>query len=467
MKRETMEYNYDWNLWTILECASKTNEGFCKEYHNLLKYVPHYGPVLEAFMRFGQPGDIFLKLMAGYMKMCVTSKENGKFTALTSFCMAPPILYAFDIVPMCLEVWTVLGTIVLRRGTTEFLDYCCEVGFTETSCSAQRGALGAYLAGLCTQPDFIVFDSPGICDTNANSFAFASAFLDKPMFQLNSPPTLSDERATKYHRRDFRNLITFLEKQTGKKLDFARLKEIVGEIKRQDEIACELFDLASLVPSPLPGMYDLMLYGGKFMMGGTREYTLLLESMLQTAKGIADKNLSGTLSGREKARALFCYIDHYTTNARFWYWIDEHDISMLGSMLFTFWQKDVVYAKEKQDQTYDIDDSSDEAIIDSLADQVSRMPMVKQIRGPYDAPGMMLDDTLGAARVLNVDFIVYVGTMGCRNTWGVIKCIARDLEKAGYPTLVLYADGFDDRVQSWESITDKLNEFISLRRIGA
>jgi hypothetical protein len=53
----------------------------------------------------------------------------------------------------------------LKRGTAEFRDYCSELGFTETSCSSQRGSLGAYLCGLATSLDFVVYDSPGICDT--------------------------------------------------------------------------------------------------------------------------------------------------------------------------------------------------------------------------------------------------------------------------------------------------------------
>jgi benzoyl-CoA reductase/2-hydroxyglutaryl-CoA dehydratase subunit BcrC/BadD/HgdB len=36
------------------------------------------------------------------------------------------------------------------------------------------------------------------------------------LFQLNFPPTLTDERATDYHRKDFKALISFLEEQTGK-----------------------------------------------------------------------------------------------------------------------------------------------------------------------------------------------------------------------------------------------------------
>jgi len=465
MKKETREYKFDWNIWTILENASKTADGFSKEYETLLTYVPHFRNVLDAFVRQGEPGILFLKLLARYTRDCVRAHDEGRKTAGVTFCFATPILYAFNIQPVALEPWSVLGTVVLKRGTAEFLDYCCELGFTETSCSSQRGSLGAYLAGQATGLDFVIYDSPGICDTNANSFSFAAAYLDIPFYQLNYPYTLTDERATEYHRADFRGLISFLEKQTGNKMDMAKLHAVMRESKRQDELTCELMDLQRIRPCPMPPIYELMLYGGRFMMNGTQEYTQLLESMVAHTKKRAAAGLAGTTSGKERARGLFCYIDHYTTDARLWNFLDRLEISHMGSILFNFWQKDSVHAVGREDEGYRLQDGSLDEIIDSLAEQMSRMPMVKQIRGPYDAPGMWLDDTLNAVNIMKPDFVVYMGTMGCRNTWGMVKPFVRDLERRGIPALYLYADSFDDRVQSWETVADKISEFLTLRGI--
>jgi hypothetical protein len=62
------------------------------------------------------------------------------------------------------------------------------------------------LSGLGVKPDFIICDSPGVCDTNANSFAFASAYKDLPFYQLNYPSTLKEDRSAKYHRDDYRGI---------------------------------------------------------------------------------------------------------------------------------------------------------------------------------------------------------------------------------------------------------------------
>jgi hypothetical protein len=465
MKKESMEYNYDWNLWTIILNAGRSADGTLKEYEALLEHVPHFRDILDIIIKEGEPGIKLLKLLEEYLHLLTTARERGKKVAMTTFCMATPILHAFDVVPLTLEPLSVLGTLVLKRGTAEFLDYCCELGFTETSCSAQRGALGAYLAGMGVSSDFIVCDTPGICDTNANSFAFASAWLDLPFYQLNHPPEIAGDRSAQYHRRDFHEMIAFIEEQTGAKLDMDRLRSVINEVRLQDELSCELFDLLTLKPSPVPNIYDLFLYGGKFMMGGTPLFTDLLKSMLKKSRDNADKGIAGTRSGREKARALCCYIDHYTTDARLWEFFDDHEISHLGSLLFTFWQNGIAYARGREQEGYGVSDMDLDAMIDTLADQNSRMPMVKQIRGPYDAPHMWLDDTIGISRIVRPDFIIYMGTMGCRNTWSNVKLIQRDIERYGIPTLVLYSDSFDDRVASWEAVRERLSEFIHLRRI--
>ena len=64
------------------------------------------------------------------------------------------------------------------------------------------------------------------------------------------------------------------------------------------------------------------------------------------------------------------------------------------------------------EEGYAIDTTDLDTLIDSIADLNSRMPMIKSIRGPYDAPHMWLQDTLALAKMHKADFIVYNGTPG-------------------------------------------------------
>ncbi len=312
-----------------------------------------------------------------------------------------------------------------------------------------------------------VTDTPGVCDTNANSFAFASAYLNKPFFQLDMPPDLTGERSNEYHREDFKALIRFLEAQTGKKLDPERLRENLRELARQDEIIAELEDLARMVPNPLPISYNLMVYASRFLFAGMPECTGVLESMLKIARENAAKNISGLSGGVEKLRAFFCYIDHYAQNMQLWQMLDGNGICYQGNILSHFWSHNAPHVAQyhKEEAAYNIDMTDMDSLIDSVGMINSRMPMIKSIRGPYDAPNMWLEDTLGLAKMYGADLIVYNGTPGCRNTWGMVKLLARDTEKAGFPTYIMYADAFDARVQSWEATEERFMEFLKVRRL--
>ncbi len=467
MRPETREYNFDWMLYSTFEAASRLKRGSEKEYLTTLKYIPYFRGVVDALLAAGEPGQKFIEVCTVYLENIISAREKNQKTAITTFCFSPAIFYAMDIVPVCLEVLSVMQTVTYGRGSTEFLDYCNEAGYTETSCSAQRGTLGAYLAGVGAPIDMIVTNTPGVCDTNANAFAFASAWLDVPFFQIDIPPELTGERSDEYHREDFKALISFLEEQTGSPLDPERLKGIMQEVEKQDIIIAELEDLAMLVPSPLPVTFNLMIYASRFQFAGMKECTEVLESMLRVARENAEKCVSGLASGEEKLRGFFCYIDHYTQNLRLWDFLDRNGIGYQGNILSRSFSHHSghISALGVEDAAYSIDTTDLDSMIDSIAAMNSRMPMIKSIRGPYDAPHMWLDDSLFLAKLYQADFIVYNGTPGCRNTWGMVKLLARDTEKAGIPTYIMYADAFDDRVESWESSRERFEEFLRVRRL--
>ncbi len=415
-----------------------------------------------------QAGDVFLniaKASADWMEELSHAGERGKKTVLTTYCFPVGILHAFDCVPINAEVLSAYGCLVFHCGISDVLDYSVEAGMTETSCSGQRGSLGAYLQGLGTPPDFCVANTSGICDSNANAYHYFCSYKDIPMYMHDAPPELTGERATRYHRQDFRKMVAFLEEQTGNKVDWDKLREVANEIKKQDDIINEIQQLMTTTPNPVPPIIQPVIYLTKFGFNGVTAGTRVLEEALRVSRENYDKGVAGTLSGTDKARCLTSYIDHYTMDFRFFGFFNTIDVSLMGCMLDYFFPTGSPYAQGREDQCYAMDLSSEEAIIDSLADQLARMPMLKQIRGPYDAPEMWLEDTLAACRIYKADCTVYMGTLGCRNTWGMVKPFLQDMESAGYPSHAVFADSFDDRVKSWDRFRKELMEFFEVRKI--
>jgi hypothetical protein len=102
-------------------------------------------------------------------------------------------------------------------------------------------------------------------------------------------------------------------------------------------------------------------------------------------------------------------------------------------------------------------------MLNTVAQMNARLPMVRSIRGPYDRPGMWLEESLALAKITQADCVIYNGTPGCRNTWGMVKPFARDMERYGFPTHIMYDDAFDDRVESWSNTRERLDEFFHIR----
>ena len=102
-------------------------------------------------------------------------------------------------------------------------------------------------------------------------------------------------------------------------------------------------------------------------------------------------------------------------------------------------------------------------MLESLAQLNAREPMPRMVRGPYDGPNQWLDETLALAKIYDADCVVYSGTPGCRNTWGMVKPFAREVERHGYPMHIVYADAFEEREESWEVTKDRLEEFFHVR----
>jgi hypothetical protein len=458
------EYNWDWKLWAMMKGTTGIANGTENEMATMLQLMPP--DMQETMIRMasgGEPNMLMGKANAEYYGNLLRAHQEGKKIALVTYNFSPAVLFAMDIVPICLE--NLSGSIVnaFTKGIGEALDYCSEVGFPETACSGQRTGLGPILAGLTEKPDMVLYSTSGVCDSNAAAYAFAAEYLNIPAFQMNYPPELVNRETDDYQLADFKALLAFLEEQTGHKSDPDKFFRVCREMNVQDKLLTEIQDLETLIPNPVPTMHNMALYAANLFFKGIPVGTDILQAILQNGRENARNGVAG--NGSEKLRGLWCYIDHYCDHGKYFFELANRGISHVGSMMTDFWQPDAPISRDgKEAETYEaIDVSSMESMIKGLMGQTSRLPMIKQIRGPYDAPAMWMGDTLSAVKAFKADFMVFMGTMGCRNTWGMVKPFAREMEKAGIPTLISYSDSFDPRIESADTMLDKLLEFLKVR----
>ena len=163
MREVLREYNWDWKLWAMLQGTAGMENGTENELFTLLQFLP---PDTQQRMirraMGGEAGILMEKANARYYENILTAHERGKKIALVTYNFSPAIVFAMDIVPICLE--SLSGGIVnaFTKGVGEALDYCTEVGFPETACSGQRTGLGPILAGLTEKPDMVLYSTCGV-----------------------------------------------------------------------------------------------------------------------------------------------------------------------------------------------------------------------------------------------------------------------------------------------------------------
>ncbi|MCP4118937.1 MAG: 2-hydroxyacyl-CoA dehydratase [Desulfobacteraceae bacterium] len=464
MRPELKEYNLDWLFASTFNVSKHLCNSTPKELEAMFKYIPYVKGLLEPLLATGKPAMTFLDFFGDYYTDIIDAKKNGKKVVMTTFCFDPSIFYAVDnVVPVTLEIGTALTSMLWKRGSTDFMDYCTEIGFSETGCSSQRGAMGAYLAGLGADIDLVALNMGGVCDTNSNAYAFAAQYLNVPYYGLDYPANLTTEDVQEYHHKDYRALIRFLEDHTGSKFDIDRLREVLEEKRKQDDLMNELEEMQRLVPNPVPGIYHIMIYAGRFIFSGKKKYTKMLREMVEIVRNNAEQGRSGLKKGVEKNRTFLLYIDNYSLGISMVEWFEKKGISHMGSILSRTFTETAPYTTGVPGTTYRIDTTDLDTMIDTLADINARMPMTRTIRGPYDAPNMWFEDCVSLAKMYNADCCIYNGTPGCRNTWSNIKLMTRDLEALGFPTHIVYADSFDSRVEAWETTENRLEEFYKIR----
>ncbi len=464
MRPELTEYNLDKLFAGTFMVARNLGSSTPGEIKTVLKYTPYVSSLLEPLLATGQPSITFFDLFYDYYSNIINAEENGKKVVMTTFCFDPSIFYAIDnLVPVTLETGTALTTMLWKRGSSDFMDHCTELGFSETGCSSQRGTMGAYLAGLGAKIDLVALNMGGVCDTNANAYNFVAQYLDIPYYGLDYPSELTTEEVREYHHKDYRGLINFLQEHTGCQFDVDRLREVLEEKKKQDVLMNEIEEMQRLVPNPVPGVYHIMIYAARYIYSGKKKFTKLLGEMVEVVRENAKSGRSGLRNGVEKNRTFLVYIDNYALGTAMFQWFEKKGISHMGNILSRTFNQDAPYTTGVPGTTYNIDTTNLDTMIDSLADINARMPMTRTIRGPYDAPNMWLEDSLSLAKQYGADCCLYNGTPGCRNTWSNVKLLSRDLEAMGYPTHLAYGDSFDPRVETWESTETRLEEFYQIR----
>jgi len=146
--------------------------------------------------------------------------KNSIFTNL----FAPSeIFHAFGLNPIFVEaISAFLSGLDLED---ELILKAESMGISESFCSFHKVFIGSVISNILRRPRFMVATS-SICDANLNTFRLISDMYNIPFYFIDIPTEFSNE-AVLYVSHQIKELMVFIEKLTGRKMDLRLLSSVI------------------------------------------------------------------------------------------------------------------------------------------------------------------------------------------------------------------------------------------------
>ena len=382
---------------------------------------------------------LYYEMLANYYTRLQSARDEGKFIAAHTVFFPTEILYAMDIVPMHTETTTWMISLFTGE-CADLLSAGADLGLAPEICTPHRGLAGAFAIGALPRPDVMLWSNL-ICDNTAKSGELLMEVNHCPGFFLDHPFQHSEDEK-KYLVGELDSMIRFLEEQSGHKMDWDRLAEIVGLIDKQIELFREICELRKAVPSPFHTQGFLELLTIDYLFPGQPEAINYLETMRAE---LAEKVRSGQGAvSNERFRLMSFFIPPMYLMGFLERISQEYGAVSVTEPFFTYWGEGRLDPSRP---------------LESVAEKSYMIPEMRMY-GPLD--DRALKSIVSCAEQYKVDGAIYYADVGCRHSCATVKLFKDTLNKIDVPMLTLDCDVVDPTITSEEEMREKLEQFFEL-----
>lgn len=386
------------------------------------------------------PGShiLYYQMLADYYSRIQKSREEGRFLAAHTIFFPVEILYAMDIVPMHTEL-TAWMTALFAGNSADLLATSAEVRMAPEICSPYRVLAGALAKGALPRPDTVLWTNM-ICDNAGKGGELVMHMTGCSGFFVDCPFKKSGPEQV-YLKRELQDMIDFLEKQSGHRMDWDRLSQKIAQINRQVELYREINELRKTRPSPFPPQDFLKLFTVDCLLAGQPEATEYLEQVYRELKEKIQKGQDG----KEHFRILNIMMPPVLLLESIGKVSAEFGAVSVADPFFCGWG------------TGNLDPQKPlESVIRKAA-----MHPVMVMYGPLDED-ILLKQIVDCAAQYRVDGAIYYAHIGCRQSASLIKLLKDTLNHHGIPVLILDSDIIDVTITPEEELHKKLRQFYEL-----
>ena len=393
------------------------------------------------------PSVTVTKAFCQYLENILKAPEEEKPIVYQQYSVWPELIYAFDLQPICMEATSGL-TLAINpmdpKGLAKYIDIAQDGGIPRDLCSVNKVGIGEILLKTLPPPKFVLCHTQA-CDSGRSTFQVIQDITGAPLFFLDSPYGEGEEEIA-YMARQIKAMISFIEEQTGRKLDWDRAKEVIEESNRMVEYWLEWNELRKLIPCPAESMQGGITFVTSAALSGHPQGTAVMKALRDEAVERVERGLR--VVPEEKIRAS---------------WFHMHvlwDLSYLNYLQEQYGAVSVIQLVSYYAANRPIDTSSPERMIRGLAERyLMSLPMARQGRGAAD---IWLDDLLYTAKEWKADCIILASHNGCKYLKASYAMARDECHKAGIPIMMFDVDMEDPRVVSKEGYRKKVEDFLNL-----
>ena len=383
--------------------------------------------------------ELFYDILVKYHSSIRDAATSGRPVAVLGTAVPIEIFRAMDIAP--LHMWWASGMVVpvlnLHR---EALDFAAAYGWTAEVCSGHRVLVAPHVKHWIAAPTMVVW-ATHTCDNCCKTGEMVARAWDIPYLFLERPRS-GTERDAIHYSGQLRELVKFLEEQTGRKMDWDRLREMLKRSLEMQRLHEQTYELQKRVPSPAINRRIMQYHMVNRLYAGTPEGVDFMKCVLKETEEMVRKGTSHP----ERFR-LLCLDIYPTYSRKLAEWMQaERGAVMVSDPFFSHWGP----AKIDLSQP-----------LESLARQYYAEP----VSHSYFSTTVedLIQPAVQDAREFRADGAIWWMSHSCVQSSGVAHIVKEALQKqAGIPTFIIDIERNDPTYVSDETLKANLDTFFEV-----
>ncbi len=342
------------------------------------------------------------------------------------------ILNAMNVSGMFVEFF---GAMLSGAGISrKYFEIAESKGFSTDCCSYHRAIIGAALDGIIPKPDVLIGASIP-CNGGVKALKRIGEIFNKEVFILNIPIDVTED-SVDYLVEQYEEMIKYVEVETGRKMDMAKLKQSIKFNNQAREYLLKVNDLCKNVPSP-SNSDDLKNFIIFILLSGTKEGVEVAKTYAEEFQDRVDNGILGIPN--EKHRLL---------------WVQNR--IQFKTDLLNVLEEDYganVVLDELNHIWWDKMDENDP--LRSLAYRMITHPLV----GPVDRRIKVLTQM---TKDYKIDGAINPAQWGCRQSLGAKALFKSAFQDIGVPFINLDVDCVDERNYTRGQVLTRLEAFMEM-----